>query len=100
MRQPPGLTPKQIDPVSGTLFWPAVLQDANFEAQRIALSEYTVRWLRYGGLDYADQVQVRENIDAMYGMLKSQIASIPPQEYVECRAFLESLLYATTRCVL
>ena len=52
--------------------------------------------MKYGGLDYADQRQVRENIDAMFDSLKSQISSIPPQDYVACRTFLQSLLYATT----
>ena len=71
-----------------------------FEAQRIALDEYAVRWAKYGELDYDEKTQVRENIGTMYVMLKSQIASIPPQDYVESRAFLESLLYATTRAIL
>ena len=86
-----------MDPVSGVLFWPAPFQDASFEAHRLALDDYTVRWVKYGALDYTDKAQVRENIDAMFVMLKSQIASLPPQDYLECRTFLQSLLYATTR---
>ncbi len=97
---PRRLSAQQIDLVSGTLFWPVVLQDASFAARRTALSEYTARWLKYGGLDYADQAQVRENIDAMFDVLKSQIASIPPQDYVESRVFLQSLKVATTHSVL
>ena len=97
---PLALTASQMDPVSGVLFWPVALQDASFEAQRIALDEYTVRWAKYGGLNYADRTQVRENIDVLFDMLKSQIASMPPQDYVECRTFLQSLLFATTRTVL
>ncbi len=94
------LNPKQIDPVSGELTWPLVLKDASFEAQRIALGKYTAKWMQYGGLDNADRAQVCENIDTMLETLKSQITSIPPQDYVEGRAFLESLLYATTRRLL
>ena len=99
-RRPRGLTPSQIDPVSGELYWPAALQDASFQAQRSAVDECTAKWVKYGGLDYADQTQVRENIDAMFDSLKSQISSIPPQDYVACRTFLQSLLYATTRTTL
>ena len=64
------------------------------------VDECTAKWIKYGGLDYADQTQVRENIDSMFDSLKSQIAAIPPQDYVACRTFLQSLLYATTRTTL
>ena len=76
------------------------MQDASFQAQRSAVDEFTAKWVKYGALDYADQTQVRENIDAMFDGLKSQISSIPPQDYVACRTFLQSLLYATTRTTL
>ncbi len=97
---PRPLDSSQVDPVSGVLFWPLALQDASFETQRVALQEYVVRWMKYGALDYAEQGQVRENIDAMFDTLKSQIASMSPQDYVECRVYLQSLLYATTRSML
>ncbi len=97
---PPPLNANQIDPVSGELYWPAALLDDGFQAQRSAVDECAAKWVKYGGLDYVERTQVRENIDAMYARLKSQITSIPPQDYVAGRTFLESLLYATTRAVL
>ena len=97
---PRGLNTSQIDPVTGALHWPGPLQDANFQAQRSAVDEYTAKWVKYGVLDYAEKTQVRENIDTMFDGLKSQIASIAPQDYVACRTFLQSLLYATTRTTL
>ena len=97
---PNALSASQMDPVSGALYWPSVLQDASFQAQRGVVDDFTAKWVKYGGLDYADQTQVRENIDAMFDGLKSQIRSIPPQDYVACRTFLQSLLYATTRTTL
>ena len=56
--------------------------------------------MRYGGLSYDERTQMRENISAMFDSLKSQIADIPPHEYVACRSFLHSLLYATTQAVI
>ncbi len=97
---PRDLNTSQIDPVTGELHWPAFLQDASFQAQRSVVDECTAKWVKYGALDYADQTQVRENIDSMNGSLKSQISSIPPQNYMACRNFLQSLLYATTRTFL
>ena len=65
-----------------------------------AIDQYTTKWAKYGGLDYVEQAQVREHIDAVFDTLKSQMTSIPPQDYVACRTFLQSLLYATTRSIL
>lgn len=97
---PRGLTANQIDAVTGVLYWPGPLQDANFQTERSSVDDFTAKWVKYGGLDYADQRQVREAIDSMFDGLKSQIRSIPPQDYVACRTFLQSLLYATTRTTL
>ena len=97
---PRALDASQIDPVSGELYWPAALQDPSFKARRSAVDEYSAKWVKYGGLDYADQSQVRANIDGMFDSLKAKISSIAPQDYVACRTFLQSLLYATTRTTL
>jgi hypothetical protein len=94
---PRPLTASQMDPVSGVLFWPGALQDPSFEQQRTAIDECTARWVKYGALEFADQNRVRENVNAMFDDLKGRIASIPPQDYVASRSFLQSLLYATTR---
>ena len=52
---------------------------------------------RYGGLGYADQMKVRETVDAMVAQLKEQIQQIPPQDYVACRSFLQRVGYAATK---
>ena len=97
---PRPLNASQYDRVSGELYWPAALMDENFLEQRVAVDECMARWARYGTLDYSEQAQVRQNIDAMYARLKSQITAMPPQEYVAGRSFLESVLFASTRAVL
>ena len=94
---PRPLTPSQMDPVSGRLNWPDALQDASFESQRSELDQLFAKWAKYGGLDYADQSQVRQTVDTMFDGLKAQIRQIPPQDYVACRSFLQSLVYAATK---
>ena len=94
------LTTGQVDPVDGTLHWPLILQNELFQPQRIALQELTAKWIKYGGLDYSDQAQIRAQIDDMFEILKAKMTSLPPQDYVACRAFLRSLLYSTTGRVL
>jgi len=97
---PRGLSASQIDPATGTLFWPGALQEAQYDAQRAAVDKCVAKWRKYGGLDSADQRQLRQNIAAMVEGMKSQIAEIPPQQYSECRSFLQSLLFATTKSMI
>ena len=96
---PRPLNTNQIDPVSGQLHWPAYLTQDIFKDQRAPVDECATKWVKYGTLDYADQTTVRQNIDAMFDALKDQISSMQPPDYVQCRSFLQSLLYATTRSV-
>jgi hypothetical protein len=94
---PRQLNTSQIDPVTGKIFWPSALQQSDFNDQRAPVDEMAAKWVKYGSLDYSDQTAMRQNIDAMFDSLKGQITAIPQQDYTQCRSFLQSLLYATTR---
>lgn len=94
---PKPLGPGQMDPVSGKLRWPDALQEAGFASQRAELEQLFATQARYGGLSYADQMKVRKATDAMSSELKAQIRDMPPQDYVACRSFLQSLTYAATK---
>jgi len=94
---PRPLDTNQIDPVTGELHWPSALQQDMFTPQRVPVETCAANWVKYGTLDYADQTVMRENIDTMFDGLKGQISAIPAQDYMACRNFLQSLLYATTR---
>jgi hypothetical protein len=87
----------EMDPVSGKLSWPGVLQMGSFEAPRGEVDQLFAKRAVHGGLDYADQSKVREAIDAMFIELKGQIRNVPPQDYVASRGFLQSLMYAATK---
>lgn len=94
---PSPLTSSQADPVSGRLVWPSALQDSSFDTARSDVDELFAKRARQGGLGYSDQSAVRETIDAMFSTLKEQIRSIPPQDYVACRNFLQSLTFAAAK---
>jgi hypothetical protein len=94
---PKSLNTTQMDPVSGRLIWPDALQDASFTTQRSEVDQIFAKKASYGGLAYSDQAKVRRTIDAMFDEIKDQIRAIPPQDYVACRGFLQSLAYATSR---
>lgn len=94
---PKPLPPSQMDPVSGKLKWPDALQNDSFATQRGELEKLFATQAKYGALSYADQMKVRKTTDAMFGELKAQIKDMPPQDYVACRSFLQSLTYAATK---
>jgi len=94
---PKPLGSSQMDPVSGRLNWPSALQQAGFDSQREQLEQLFTTRAKYGGLNYADQLAVRQTVDAMFGELKTQIRDIPPQDYVACRNFLASVTYAASK---
>lgn len=94
---PKPLSPSQMDPVSGKLKWPDGLQDPGFASQRAEVEQLFAVQAQYGGLSYADQMKVRKATDVMLGELKAQIKDMPPQDYVACRSFLQSLTYAATK---
>jgi hypothetical protein len=94
---PRQLNTNQIDPVTGQIHWPSALQQPDFNDQRAPVDDLAAKWVKYGSLDYNDQTMMRQNVDGMFDTLKGQITAIPPQDYTQCRSFLQSLLYATTR---
>ncbi len=94
---PKPLRPNQMDAVNGRLNWPSALQQTSFDAQRQKVDELFATRARYGGLSYADQLAVRQTVESMFGELKTQIRDIPPQDYVACRNFLESVTFAASK---
>jgi hypothetical protein len=94
---PKSLTTKDVDPVTGRVAWPSLLQQDKFADQRAVIDQAFASRARYGALSYADQVKVREAADTMYHAMKDQIQQIPPPDYVACRSFLQSLTYSATK---
>ena len=94
---PRPLAPNQMDPVTGQLNWPSALQQDCFASQRNGDGPLFAMRARYGGLDYANQMQARQTVDDMFHQLKAQIDQIPQQDYMDCRSFLQRLMYAATR---
>jgi hypothetical protein len=94
---PKPLPTSQFDQVTGRLQWPSALQQPSFASQRDEVDQMFAKFATYGGLPYADQTKVRQTIDGMYGQLKAQLKQIPPQDYVVCRSFLNSVLCTTTK---
>lgn len=94
---PKPLDPYQMDPVTGKLGWPGFLQTDTFASTRAELDQLLAKRATAGGLGYGDQTKVRENVNEMFAMLKSQIRDIPPREYSASKQFLQRLIYAACK---
>ena len=91
------MSPSQVDPVTGRIDWPALLQTEPYAPQRAVLDPLVAKQATLGGLGYPDQEKAHDAIDAIMATLKGQIRDVPPAQYVASRNFLSSLLYATSK---
>jgi hypothetical protein len=94
---PKPLTSEQMNAVSGTVNWPALLQQDQFTPQRTELEQLLAKQAKYGRLDFSDQTKARQTIEIMFTGLKAQVRDVPPQEWASSQAFLKSLIYAMTK---
>lgn len=94
---PKTISPGEMDPVSGQLAWPDLLQDDQFSDQRAEVEKLVAKQSSQGRLGFTDQKAARETIDDMFHELKAEITQVPSQQYVGARSFLQSLIYTLTK---
>jgi len=94
---PKPVSPDQVDPLSGKVNWPDLLQDERYAPQRAELEQLLAKQASYGGLGSADHTKAREAIEGMSEMMKDQIREVPPQVYTTAKSFLKSLIYSMTK---
>jgi hypothetical protein len=93
---PRPLAANQMDPVTGRLYWPSALQQDVFASQRQLVDQEFGMLAKYSALDYSGQMETRQAIKTMFSELKTQIDQIPQDDYMNCRNFLQRLMYAAT----
>jgi hypothetical protein len=87
------LNPSELDPVTGELAWPVVLQGQEFDAPRQDLDRLFADWAIAGMLDRNKQMRVRQATNLMLGLLHGNIRSLQPMEYMAAQRFLERLAH-------
>lgn len=91
---PKRVTPYQLDPVSGRIFWPAQLQNPKFDDYRKQLDElFRQREMAHGSVGYDVYSKIQNTTSAFLAELKKNISEIPSGEYVKAKSFIESLAY-------
>jgi hypothetical protein len=94
---PKELSPSQFNHVSGQIAWPQALQLDTFATERQQLDTLLGSYSQVGNLNYGDQLKARKLINDMAAKLKAQVRDLPPPDYMTCRSFLNSLIYATSK---
>jgi len=90
---PPQLSPDALDPVTGQITWPDVLQADQYAAERKEL-EQLFELRAKTTQTAATSEAVRAAADKMTGILRNDVQTIPANEYMAARKFLDSLAWA------
>ena len=91
---PQPVSPSEVNPTSGKVNWPNVLMEPGFAADRTLLEQYSAEKAAHGSLCIADEMAARTTIESMFAELKTQVRIVPPQDYIDSRNFLRSMIYA------
>jgi len=91
---PQKLGSQALDPVTGKITWPDVLQADEYAAQRKALEEmFELRAKTSHGA--GSREKIRASVNELSSKLRGNIQKINGNEYMSARKFLDSLEYAS-----
>ncbi len=95
--KPKPLGNQELDAVTGEIRWPILLGLADFAAQRARLEKAFADRAYHGVMGAEDYLVVHQVADEMLTGLRDRVASLPPQQYVVAKRFLESLVYEASQ---
>jgi hypothetical protein len=91
---PQPVSPSEVNPTSGKINWPSVLQEPRFAADRTLLEGFSAKKAAHGSLAIADEMAARKTIESAFAELKTQVLVVPMPDYLAARTFLRSMIYA------
>jgi hypothetical protein len=94
---PKQLTGTEINPVSGKVQWPDLLQGEQFSEERASLDKLALKHAQYGSLPVSDLEAAGHLIEAMSAKLGRVVSMVPAQKYVDSKNFLKTLMHAVTK---
>jgi hypothetical protein len=93
-RAPNRLNPNQLDPLTGQISWPVVLEDDTYKAHRDKLDELFASRAKYHGqLGPQQYNEILKTTKALDAELKKHIREVPPGDYTKAKSLIESLGY-------
>jgi hypothetical protein len=89
---PQQLSPDALDPVTGQITWPEVLQDDKYAAERKEL-EQLVELRAKTTQTAGNAAAIRAAVDKLTALLRKDVQTIPANDYMAARKFLDSLAW-------
>ncbi len=90
-RAPSRLSASELDPFSGHIAWPQLLQQEIYAEYREALETLFEERAISGDLNIQQRSDLRQLTNEMQQTLRTRIREYPPQEYMQARTFIEGL---------
>ena len=93
-RAPDRLNANQLDPLTGQIYWPVVLEQDIYKTQREKIDELFGLRAKYHGQIGAEQyLELQRTTKAMEAELKKHVKEYPPGDYTKAKSLIESLSY-------
>jgi len=90
---PARLSATQLDAISGRIMWPILLRTETNVGVRAELERLFVARSANGGLTAEEYMQVTRLTETLLNDLQTQVAAMPPKEYVVAKRFVQSLAF-------
>jgi hypothetical protein len=95
---PQPLSRSQLDPVTGRIQWPVLLQRSEFQTERQALERMFKVWAAQDGVLRPEQLsQVQELGKKLKERIHLMIRAVSSQQYVDASRFLKGLMFEAVR---
>jgi hypothetical protein len=91
--KPKRLSPSELDPISGTINWPMLLQSDELTNLRQNIQNAFIQRHQLGTMGYNNYRSVQQNATELLNEMLDRIEHLAPNEYVQAKRFLEALLF-------
>jgi hypothetical protein len=91
--KPKRLSPSELDPVSGTINWPMLLQSDELANLRQDIQKAFAERHQLGMMGYNNYRLVQQTTNLLLSEMLDKIQSLAPSEYVQAKRFIEALIY-------
>jgi len=90
----PRLDATQLDPATGTIHWPALLDDVRYRQTREEIDQlYKSRAAAAGKIDAEGYLAINKACQGLLEQLQRHIDEYSPNDYLQARRFVEGLRY-------
>jgi hypothetical protein len=93
------LSAGELNYKTGEITWPAALQDSRFEANRGRLEELFRQHVGYGTPRTNMAREIARSVDQWSRVLRSEVSSMSPEDYLAAQKFLLGLKYGAASVV-